>query len=153
MCRNKIDEINLFQMKMLCYCQSDELIRKQREELILLTNQLKLQDEKLQKIYEENVILKTKLKQKAKCQLEADKTIKSLNKEINALKSELEEKESIVKSTRKKINEKDCFIQTQACRIQNLESTLNKLNQDSDRIHKSNEVEEFFRVQFNLIRF
>lgn len=148
MCRNKIDEINLFQMKMLCYCQSDELIRKQREELILLTNQLKLQDEKLEKIYAENVGLKTKLKQKAKCQIESEKTMKSLNKEINALKNELEEKELTVKSTRKKLNEKDAFIQTQTCRIQQLESTLNKLNQDSERVHKSNEVE--FQLSFSL---
>ena len=76
----------MFQTSSNCYCKDNELIRKQREEIVLLTKELQSQDEQL------NLIQNLNLKLKAASNLhEIEKTnfessIKTLNNEIKKLK-------------------------------------------------------------------
>jgi hypothetical protein len=79
----------MFQASSNCYCKDNELIRKQREEIVLLTKELQSQDEQL------NLIQNLNLKLKAASNLhEIEKTnfessIKTLNNEIKKLKGGL----------------------------------------------------------------
>jgi hypothetical protein len=76
----------MFHTSSNCYCKDNELIRKQREEIVLLTKELQSQDEQL------NLIQNLNLKLKAASNLhEIEKTnfessIKALNNEIKKLK-------------------------------------------------------------------
>ena len=72
---------------MICNCRfNDDMIRKQREELVLLTRDLKSQEEQISKLFGENNSLIASLKAHETKQLEAGKTILGLNKEISHLK-------------------------------------------------------------------
>ena len=72
---------------MICNCQYNDMIRKQREEIILLTNDLKIQEDQINKLFKENKTLKSTLKSCENKQLETEKVIIGLNKEISSLKS------------------------------------------------------------------
>jgi len=66
-------------------CQNFTIIRKQREELVLLTNELNCQEEQIKDLHSENIDLKELIKKKEKKETELEKKIKSLNSEISNL--------------------------------------------------------------------
>lgn len=70
-----------------CSCDGDNLIRKQREEIILLTNQLKEQEEQICLFQQSNSKLKINLKLMDKKVLDYESKVKNLNQEIQSLKS------------------------------------------------------------------
>ena len=69
-----------------CYCKDDELVRKQREEIILLTKELQNQDEQLNLIQNFNLKLKLASKAHEKEKKEFESALKKLNNEIKQLR-------------------------------------------------------------------
>ena len=69
-----------------CYCQDSELVRKQREEIILLTRELENQEEHLNIIQNNNDKLKSTVKAFGKEKTIFDNDVKRLNSEIKKLK-------------------------------------------------------------------
>lgn len=69
-----------------CYCKDSELIRKQREEIVLLTKELQNQDEQLNIMQTCNLKLKATSKLYEKEKESFENAIKLLNSEIRKLK-------------------------------------------------------------------
>jgi len=66
-------------------CQNFTIIRKQREELVLLTNELNHQEEQINTLHSDNIKLKEIINKKEKKETDSEKKIKSLNLEISNL--------------------------------------------------------------------
>ena len=68
------------------FSQENDLIRKQREEIILLTKELETQEEQIN-MFQTNILkLRNKLKQYEKQKEDLESTIKLLNKDTNKIK-------------------------------------------------------------------
>jgi len=66
-------------------CQNGALIRKQREELILLTNELQNQEHQINTLHASNLKLKETIKLKEKRETELEKKNRTLNAELTSL--------------------------------------------------------------------
>ena len=66
-------------------CENAILVRKQREEIILLTQELQRQEEQINKLHSNNIRFKEVVKTKEKKELDLEKRIKSLNLDISNL--------------------------------------------------------------------
>lgn len=68
------------------FSQENDLIRKQREEIILLTKELETQEEQIN-MFQTNILkLRNKLKQYEKQKEDLESSIKVLNKDTNKIK-------------------------------------------------------------------
>ena len=81
---------NKIEQKMSICCDNAELLRKQREEIVLMTNELKEQEKQLSEFHQAAIKQKEVKKTMEKKQLELDKIIKALNSDIIQLKSILQ---------------------------------------------------------------
>ncbi len=66
-------------------CQNSGLIRKQRKELILLTNELKIQEDQINTLHSTNIKLKEEIKQREKKEFELEKKNRVLSTELKAI--------------------------------------------------------------------
>ena len=79
-----------------CYCQDRELVRKQREEIILLTKELQNQEEHLNIIQNNNLKIKLTVKSLEKEKNNFENSIKLLNSEIKRLKGKWSTKKTVL---------------------------------------------------------
>lgn len=79
----------MFESSNNCYCKDSELIRKQREEIVLLTKELQNQDDQLNVMQSCNLRLKAASKLHEKEKENFENAIKLLNNEIKKLKCKL----------------------------------------------------------------
>lgn len=73
-------------MESMCTCPDSGLIVKQRQEIILLTNELKNQEDQINILLKANSNLKNKLKINEKEKTDFENVKRTLNKEISILK-------------------------------------------------------------------
>ncbi len=70
-------------------CENLALVRKQREEIILLTQELQRQEEQINKLHSSNIKFKESIKNKEKKEADLEKKIRSLNLEIANINGKL----------------------------------------------------------------
>ena len=75
---------------MFC-CENADLIRNQREEIILLTGEIKNQEDQLNKLNTANLSLKESVKNLELNKISLEKQVQSLNKEIIVIKGKKNE--------------------------------------------------------------
>ena len=71
------------------FCQNSGLIRKQREELILLTDELKQQEDQINTLHSSNIKLKEEIKLKEKKEIDLEKRTRILNSELKAINGDI----------------------------------------------------------------
>ena len=111
-------------------CQNFNLIRKQREEIILLTNELKRQEEQINSLHSSNLKFKDSTKLKEKKEHELEKAIKSLDLEIRNLNEHLKFKSEELETVKQKLAQKDSYIQNQSNKIFQLQTQVDKSAQE-----------------------
>lgn len=115
-------------------CQNSGLIRKQRKELILLTNELKIQEDQINTLHSTNIKLKEEIKQREKKEFELEKKNRVLSTELKAINETLKLKAEEIESLKQKLLPKDAYIQSQSNRIFQLQTTNEKSNQEINAI-------------------
>jgi chromosome segregation ATPase len=126
--------------KFPCDCQDTSLIRKQREEILLLIKELNEQQEQFNHVEKCNLKLKQNLKQNENERLEYEAKAKSLNSEIQLLKNEREKQKEISEQLRQKLTQKDFFIQNQSKKLQQTQSECEKLKLNVSDLNKDNKA-------------
>jgi len=134
----KINQISAFGI----HFEEDDLIRKQREEIILLTKELRSYDELIVKHESETNKLKNSLKRVEKEKQEFSSKISSLNIEINQLKSELKKSNDEKKILETKLTQKDAYIQTQSKKMHEFSQNYEKCHVEKSNLVKLNQVNQ-----------
>lgn len=80
------DTIYVFPMDSICNCPDSGMISKQRQEIVLLTNELANQSNEIDRLIARNAKLRSKIKADEKEKIDLENRIKSLLREVSSLK-------------------------------------------------------------------
>jgi chromosome segregation ATPase len=132
----KMNQISAFGI----HFDEDDLIRKQREEIILLTKELRNHDELIEKYESTTNKLKQSLKKMEKEKQEFSCKVVSLNAELNQTKNEFKKSNDEKKALETKLTQKDAYIQTQSKKIHELSTNYEKCQLELSNLGKLYEV-------------
>lgn len=111
-------------------CDNAQLARKQREEIILMTNELRNQEENLNQMHSAGLKQKEKFKNLENQLTNYQKTIKSLNTDISNLKDHTKNELQQTENLKQKMREKDLYIQSQVSKAIKLQASYDKTLQE-----------------------
>jgi len=112
------------------YSDETALIRKQREEIILLTNELQRQETELNALNDNNLKLKQTIKSHDEKFRQSEHQIKLYEREIKELKSQIDQKEQEIEANKQKFSQKENFHAKQSIKFQQSQFTIEKLGQE-----------------------
>ncbi|RNA31354.1 hypothetical protein BpHYR1_017725 [Brachionus plicatilis] len=122
-----------------CLCEDAEMLRKQREEIILLTKELKNQEDQIGVFQANNKKLKDTIKMLKEDKNKIEIEIQNKNSEITSLKDCMENLKKENEFLKNKISQKDSYIQSQTKKNFSLNDELNKLKLKVGEKEKSSE--------------
>jgi hypothetical protein len=117
--------------------EENVLIRKQREEIVLLTNELKQQEIQLNSLFNENLKIKSSLKTSRKKSDEYEIKIKHLEAEISRLTEAERQNSDVFKA---KLHNKECVLSKTCIKLKQVEFNNEKLNQEVENYLKTIKV-------------
>lgn len=106
------------------------LIRKQREEIILLTNELQNQETQLNSLNESNKKLKMNLKSNEEKFKAYEISLINFEKQIKDLKDQLNDKDKELEANRIRLHTKEAYFNKQSLKFQQSQFSIEKLNQE-----------------------
>lgn len=131
-------------MDSICNCPDSGLIVKQRQEIILLTDDLNNQENEIKQLLISNAKLKTKIKLIEKDKLDLENANKSLKKEIFTFKDDSTKKNEEFEAMKQKLTKKDQLIQNQSVKFQQISIDNEKLKQQLTEKQRLNKVKYNF---------
>lgn len=131
-------------------CDNALLVRKQRDEIILLTKELKEQENQLSLTHIQNLKLKEKVDKFESQKVTLDNIISSLKLDAKNLENQAKTKSQEIDNLKQKIKEKDSYIQNQGLKLIKLQASCDKSNHELDLLDKNHNEMKSQNMKLNI---